>query len=95
MIYNENDPIEIYNDIDFHSLPKSVFYLPNSHSIAWLTNTSVMIFNPLYKEKIFQPFELTSAIDYDLIHDNYSSVAFSGGLGHLLGKLITKDLSLL
>lgn len=89
LIYNETNPVEIYNDIDFDYLPKSVFYLPKSNSIAWLTNTSVMIFNPLYKEKIFQPFYLTpssDSIEYDIVHDNYSSVAFSGGLGNLVGK---------
>ncbi|CAF4036794.1 unnamed protein product [Adineta steineri] len=91
VIYDDNNPIEIYNDIDFLSLPKSVIYLSNSNSIAWVTDTSVMIFNPLYKEKIFQPFSLIPSADtiqYDLIHDNYSSVAFSGGLGNLLACII-------
>ena len=86
VIYHENDPIKIYNDIDFLSLPKSVIYLENSGSIAWLTYTSVMIFNPLYNENIFEPFCLASSIEYDVINDNYISVAFSGGLGNLLGK---------
>jgi hypothetical protein len=98
VIYNNTNSIEIYNDIDFISLPKSVYYLSNSNSIAWLTNTSVMVFNPLYEEKIFQPFYLTSSMDtieYDAIQDNYSSIAFSGGLGNLSGKVQRKIFSLL
>ena len=91
VIYDETNPVEIYNDIDWISLPKSVFYLSKSNSIAWLTDTSVMIFNPLYEEKIFQPFDLVSSIDgleYDYVSDNYSSVAFSGGLGNLLACIV-------
>ncbi|CAF1454508.1 unnamed protein product [Adineta ricciae] len=83
-IHRETNPIEVHNDIDFHSLPDSVVHLPNSNSIGWLTPSSVMILNPLCKEKIFQPFCLTSSSEYDLIHDNYNSHAFSGGLGNLI-----------
>lgn len=89
VVYHDTNPTEIYNDIDFHSLPKYVIYLSNSNSIAWLTQTSIIIFNPLYKDNIFQTFSLTlttDTIEYDLVHDNYNSVAFSGGLGNLLGN---------
>ena len=91
IVYDETNPMEIYNDLDFISQPKSVFYLPISNSIAWLTETSLMIFNPLYKQKIFQPFNLLTSndtIEYDIIHDNYSSVAFSGGLANLLTCIV-------
>jgi hypothetical protein len=73
VIYDENNSKEV---IDFHSLPKSVTYLSQSNSIAWLTPTSLMLFHPLIKEKIFQPFSIISSIDYDFVHDHFSSLEF-------------------
>ena len=91
IVYDQTNSTEIYNDIDFISRPKSVFYLSNSNSIAWLTDTSLRICNPLYKQKIFQPFDLiisNDTIEYDIVHDNYSSVAFSCGLANLLACIV-------
>lgn len=77
LIYSDNNPKEILNNINFHSLPKSVIYLPESNSIAWLTSTFIMLFHPLSKEKIFKPFQIKSTIEYDFVHDHYSSLEFS------------------
>jgi hypothetical protein len=77
IIYHENNSKEIIHNIDFHSSPKSVTYLPQSNSIAWLTSTTLLLFHPLIEEKIFQPFSIISSIDYDFIHDHYSSLEFS------------------
>jgi hypothetical protein len=79
IIYHENNSKEIINNIDFHFFPKSVIYLPQSNSIAWLTSRSLMLFHPLTKEKFFQPFSIISSInpiDYDFVHDHYSSLEF-------------------
>jgi hypothetical protein len=80
IIYHQNQSKEIINNIDFVSLPISVVHLSQSNSIAWLTSTAIMIFHPLYEENIFKPFEIKSSlnsIEYDVIHDHYSSPEFS------------------
>jgi hypothetical protein len=80
IIYHDNNSKEIINNIDFYSLPKSVIYLSQSNSIAWLTSTSLLLFHPLNKEKIFKSFQITSSrnpIEYDLVHDHHSSQEFS------------------
>jgi hypothetical protein len=80
IIYHDNNPIEIINNIDFYILPKSVIYLSQTKTIAWLTSTSLLLFHPLYKEKIFKSFPIissTNSIEYDLIHDHYLSLEFS------------------
>ncbi|CAF1109225.1 unnamed protein product [Adineta steineri] len=81
IIYHEMNTKEIIHNIDFHSLPLSVIYLSQSKSIAWLTSTSLLIFHPLYKENNFQPFNIlssTDSIEYDVVHDHYSSLEFEG-----------------
>ena len=95
IIYHENQPKEIINNIELFSLPKSVIYLSQSNSIAWLTSTTVMIFHPLNEEKIFKPFYITSSlnsIEYDLVHDHYSSLEFSGQTNFLAGINKTKNI---
>ena len=63
--------------LEFSSPPKSVIFLRQSGSIAWLTSTSLMLFHPVVKDKLFQPFSIqSSSFDYDLIHDHYSSLEF-------------------
>lgn len=70
---------QIINNIDFNSPPTSVIHLPKSNSIAWLTSTSLMIFQPLHKKNYFQPFRITSLTnptEYDLVHDHSSIPEF-------------------
>lgn len=62
--------------LEFSSPPKSVIFLRQSSSIVWFTSTSLMLFHPVIKEKFFQPFSIQSSVDYDLIHDHYSSLEF-------------------
>lgn len=64
-------------NIDFRSLPKSVIHLHQSQSIAWLTSTSLFIFHPIIQQKFYQPCQISSSIDYDIVHDNYSGSEFS------------------
>ena len=73
IFHDENPSKEI---LEFHSPPKSVIFLPQSRSIVWLTSTSLMLFHPRMKEKIFQPFSIPLSMEYDLVHDHYSSLEF-------------------
>ncbi|CAF1291712.1 unnamed protein product [Adineta ricciae] len=95
ILTDENKARQLITNIDFQSPPISVVYLSNSKSIAWLNRTSLMIFHPLYDERIFQPFSIFNTdadIEYDVIHDNAPAGDFEGQSYFLVGFCKTKGL---